>query len=66
MKYHIFSTVRLANGIPGVVCDTAPAIKAYYVEPWYEVNWVDGNRSIHAESELYPITQLRAANDDVY
>jgi hypothetical protein len=59
-KYMIFQTVQLNKvGIPGVISDVTDGIEQYNVQPAYEVDWVDGNRSVHLEQEISPITKLK-------
>lgn len=59
-KYMIFQTVQLNKvGIPGVISDVTDGIEQYGVQPAYEVDWVDGNRSVHLEQEISPITKLK-------
>ncbi|AKU43871.1 hypothetical protein CPT_Merlin225 [Citrobacter phage Merlin] len=59
-KYMIFQTVQLkGSGIPGVISDVANGIPRYKTQPAYEVDWVDGTRSVHMEEEISPISQLK-------
>ncbi|QQG32316.1 hypothetical protein CkP1_0219 [Citrobacter phage CkP1] len=59
-KYSIFQTVQLlGSGIPGVISDVTEGIPQYNISPAYEVDWVDGNRSVHMEEEISPIYRLK-------
>ncbi|QGZ15088.1 hypothetical protein [Klebsiella phage vB_Kpn_P545] len=68
MRFRRHDTVSLGiSGIPGVVIYCLEAIPQYHIEPWYNVNWVDGNTSLHAESELFKISKLRdLTNEECY
>ncbi|ATN93166.1 hypothetical protein CPT_Melville_203 [Salmonella phage Melville] len=59
-KYKELQTVQLkSSGIPGTICHVIKPIAKYGVLAAYEIDWVDGNRSVHMEQELSPITMLR-------
>lgn len=59
-KYMIFQTVQLkGSGIPGVISDVSDGIPKYQLQPGYEIDWVDGTRSVHLEEEISPISQLK-------
>lgn len=65
MRFKRHDTVSLGiSGIPGVISSCLDAIPEHHIEPWYNVNWVDGNTSLHAESELFKISKLRDVTDE--
>lgn len=67
MRFNKNDVVTLGfNSIPGTILNCIKAIPEFKIEAWYNVTWVDGCTSLHAESELFPISKTPAANEDIY